>query len=211
MRPILYSFRRCPYAMRARMTLCQASITVELREVFLGDKPQAMLQLSSKGTVPVLLADKLMLDESLDIMHWAMGQADPEQWLDADLQDQTESLINENDGSFKTHLDQYKYWDRFPAQSQQYYRQQGETFLLKLEQQLQANKYLLADRPTLADIAIFPFVRQFAFVDKHWFDHSEYRQLQRWLRKFLESSLFIQSMDKLPVWQPDDQPQLFPG
>ena len=101
MRPILYSFRRCPYAMRARMALRRASITVELREVFLGDKPQAMLELSTKGTVPVLLADKLMLDESLDIMHWAMEQADPEQWLDADLQTRTESLIHENDGSFK--------------------------------------------------------------------------------------------------------------
>jgi glutathione S-transferase len=210
MQPILYSFRRCPYAMRARMALRRASITVELREVSLDDKPQAMLELSAKGTVPVLLANKLMLDESLDIMYWAMDQADPGQWLDADLQARTESLIYENDGSFKTHLDQYKYWDRFPAQSQQYYRQQGEIFLVKLEQLLQLNKYLLADRPTLADIAVFPFVRQFAFVDKHWFDNSEYSQLQRWLQEFLESPLFIQSMDKLPPWQPEDPPRFFP-
>ena len=210
MQPILYSFRRCPYAMRARMALRRASITVELREVSLGDKPQAMLELSAKGTVPVLLANKLMLDESLDIMYWAMEQADPGQWLDADLQARTESLIYENDGSFKTHLDQYKYWDRFPAQSQQYYRQQGETFLVKLEQLLRLNKYLLADRPTLADIAVFPFIRQFAFVDKHWFDNSGYSQLQRWLQEFLESPLFIQSMDKLPPWQPEDPPLFFP-
>ena len=210
MQPILYSFRRCPYAMRARMALRRASITVELREVSLGDKPQAMLELSAKGTVPVLLANKLMLDESLDIMYWAMEQADPGQWLDADLQARTESLIYENDGSFKTHLDQYKYWDRFPAQSQQSYRQQGETFLVKLEQLLRLNKYLLADRPTLADIAVFPFIRQFAFVDKHWFDNSGYSQLQRWLQEFLESPLFIQSMDKLPPWQPEDPPLFFP-
>ena len=210
MQPILYSFRRCPYAMRARMALRRASITVELREVSLGDKPQAMLELSAKGTVPVLLANNLMLDESLDIMYWAMEQADPGQWLDADLQARTESLIYENDGSFKTHLDQYKYWDRFPAQSQQYYRQQGETFLVKLEQLLRLNKYLLADRPTLADIAVFPFIRQFAFVDKHWFDNSGYSQLQRWLQEFLESPLFIQSMDKLLPWQPEDPPRLFP-
>ncbi len=210
MQPILYSFRRCPYAMRARMALRRASITVELREVSLGDKPQAMLELSAKGTVPVLLANNLMLDESLDIMYWAMEQADPGQWLDADLQARTESLIYENDGSFKTHLDQYKYWDRFPAQSQQYYRQQGETFLVKLEQLLRLNKYLLADRPTLADIAVFPFIRQFAFVDKHWFDNSGYSQLQRWLQEFLESPLFIQSMDKLPPWQPEDPPLFFP-
>ena len=192
------------------MALRRASITVELREVSLGDKPQAMLELSAKGTVPVLLANKLMLDESLDIMYWAMEQADPGQWLDADLQVRTESLIYENDGSFKTHLDQYKYWDRFPAQSQQYYRKQGETFLVKLEQLLQVNQYLLADRPTFADIAVFPFVRQFAFVDKHWFDNSGYSQLQRWLQEFLESPLFIQSMDKLPPWQPEDPPRLFP-
>ena len=210
MRPILYSFRRCPYAMRARMALRRASITVELREVSLGDKPKALLELSPKGTLPVLLADELMLDESLDIMYWAIGQADPGQWLDADLQARTESLISENDGSFKSHLDQYKYWDRFPAQSQQYYRQQGETFLLKLEQLLQANQYLLADRPTLADIAVFPFVRQFAFVDKHWFDNAGYSQLQLWLQGFLESPLFIQSMDKQPPWQPGDQPRFFP-
>jgi glutathione S-transferase len=210
MQPILYSFRRCPYAMRARMALRRASITVELREVSLGDKPQAMLELSAKGTVPVLLANKLMLDESLDIMYWAMDQADPGQWLYADLQVRTETLIHENDGSFKTHLDQYKYWDRFPAQSQQYYRKQGETFLVKLEQLLQVNQYLLADRPTFADIAVFPFVRQFAFVDKHWFDNSGYSQLQRWLQEFLESSLFIQSMDKLPPWQPEDPPRFFP-
>ena len=192
------------------MALRRASITVELREVSLGDKPQAMLELSAKGTVPVLLANNLMLDESLDIMYWAMEQADPGQWLDADLQARTESLIYENDGSFKTHLDQYKYWDRFPAQSQQYYRQQGETFLVKLEQLLRLNKYLLADRPTLADIAVFPFIRQFAFVDKHWFDNSGYSQLQRWLQEFLESPLFIQSMDKLPPWQPEDPPLFFP-
>ena len=192
------------------MALRRASITVELREVSLGDKPQAMLELSAKGTVPVLLANKLMLDESLDIMYWAMEQADPGQWLDADLQARTESLIYENDGSFKTHLDQYKYWDRFPAQSQQSYRQQGETFLVKLEQLLQLNNYLLADRPTLADIAVFPFIRQFAFVDKHWFDNSGYSQLQRWLQGFLESPLFIRSMDKLPPWQPEDPPRLFP-
>jgi glutathione S-transferase len=210
MQPILYSFRRCPYAMRARMALRRASITVELREVSLGDKPQAMLELSAKGTVPVLLANKLMLDESLDIMYWAMDQADPGQWLYADLQVRTETLIHENDGSFKTHLDQYKYWDRFPAQSQQYYRKQGETFLVKLEQLLQVNQYLLADRPTFADIAVFPFVRQFAFVDKHWFDNAGYSQLQLWLQGFLESPLFIQSMDKQPPWQSGDQPRFFP-
>ncbi|MDP6199076.1 MAG: glutathione S-transferase, partial [Porticoccaceae bacterium] len=202
--PVLYSFRRCPYAMRARMTLLYASITVEIREVFLGNKPQALLEVSSKETVPVLLCDGQVLDESLDIMLWALRRSDPQQWLRADLQDTTLALVAENDGSFKTALDQYKYWDRFPAESQQYYRLQGERFLSKLDQLLQANQYLLADSPTLADIAIFPFIRQFAFVDKAWFDQSSYQHLRRWLHYFIESPLFAQAMHKYPAWQPQD-------
>ena len=115
------------------MTLLYASITVEIREVFLGNKPQALLEVSSKATVPVLLCDGQVLDESLDIMLWALRLSDPQQWLRADLQDTTLALVAENDGSFKTALDQYKYWDRFPAESQQYYRLQGERFLSKLK------------------------------------------------------------------------------
>ena len=209
--PVLYSFRRCPYAMRARMTLLYVSITVEIREVFLGNKPQAMLELSAKGTVPVLLDGDLILDESVDIMRWALQQSDPQQWLRADLQADTEALIAENDGRFKMALDQYKYWDRFPAESQQYYRQQGEEFLLKLDQLLQANQYLLADTPTLADIAIFPFIRQFAFVDKDWFDQSSYQRLQQWLHYFIDSPLFNQVMHKYPPWQPQDSARFFPS
>ena len=210
MLPVLYSFRRCPYAMRARMTLRCASITVELREVFLAAKPHEMLNLSSKGTVPVLnLADQV-IDESIDVMHWALQQSDPESWLREDLKCQTNALVEENDGSFKSHLDHYKYWDRYPAESQSHYRQQAEAFLSKLESLLEANQFLLADQPTFADIAIFPFIRQFAFVDKAWFDQGPYKHLQRWLAHFLESPLFLLSMNKQPAWQAGDKPKLFP-
>ena len=210
MTPVLYSFRRCPYAIRARMSLHYASITVELREVFLADKPDAMLALSSKGTVPVLQLPDQVLHESLDVMHWALRQSDPEHWLRHELQDQTAALIETNDGPFKTHLDHYKYWDRYPAESQATYRQRAEEFLIQLETLLTSHRFLLADRPTLADIAIFPFIRQFAFVDKPWFDQSAYSQLQNWLDYFLNSSHFMGSMKKMPAWQPGDQTRLFP-
>lgn len=192
------------------MSLHCASITVELREVFLANKPEAMLALSSKGTVPVLQLSDQVLDESLDVMHWALGQSDPENWLRPELQDQTAALIATNDGPFKTHLDQYKYWDRYPAESQAMYRQRAEQFLIQLETLLTSHTFLLADRPTLVDIAIFPFIRQFAFVDKPWFDQSGYSQLKHWLDYFLNSSLFLESMKKIPAWQPGDQAQLFP-
>lgn len=192
------------------MSLHYASITVELREVFLADKPEQMLSLSSKGTVPVLqLADQIV-DESIDVMYWALGQSDPDRWLRPEFQDQTLALIADNDGPFKTHLDHYKYWDRYPAESQVFYRQQAQVFLASLETLLAANPFLLADRPTLADIAVFPFIRQFAFVDKPWFDQAPYSGLQRWLEYFLNSPLFLGSMVKAPAWQPGDSPRLFP-
>lgn len=211
MSPVLYSFRRCPYAIRARMTLLYASITVELREVFLADKPQTMLALSSKGRVPVLQLADQVVDESIDVMLWALGQSDPDSWLRQDLQSQTLTLIAENDGPFKTHLDYYKYWDRYPQQPQAFYRQQGEEFLASLDRLLAANTFLLADQPTMVDIAIFPFIRQFAFVDKLWFDQAPYSHLQRWLDYFLKSPLFLGSMEKAAAWQLGDRPRLFPS
>ncbi|MGB2359845.1 MAG: glutathione S-transferase [Porticoccaceae bacterium] len=211
MTPVLYSFRRCPYAIRARMSLHCASITVELREVFLANKPEAMLALSSKGTVPVLQLADQVLDESLDVMRWALGQSDPENWLRQELQDQTAALIETNDGPFKVYLDHYKYWDRYPAESQETYRERAEEFLTQLESLLTANTFLLASRPTMADIAIFPFIRQFAFVDKPWFDQSPYSQLKHWLDYFLNSPHFMGSMKKMPAWQPGDSSQLFPS
>lgn len=205
--PILYSFRRCPYAMRARMALLYASINLELREVLLKAKPEKMLAISAKGTVPVLeLADAVVLDESYEIIRWALEQNDPKNWLSAELEADIDDLVARNDGQFKTDLDHYKYWQRFPAESREQYRARGELFLAELEILLTKQTYLLAERITLADIALFPFIRQFAFVDKDWFDRSPYPKLRAWLEQLLNSKLFLAAMKKSPPWQDGDSP-----
>jgi glutathione S-transferase len=197
--PILYSYRRCPYAMRARMALHHAGIKVELREIALRDKPHHMLTVSPKGTVPVLLLpDGRVVDESLEIMAWALGQHDSDGWLtDNPL---LQKLLSENDGSFKQALDRYKYASRFPEQPAEFYRQQGELFLAKLEALLSTHGYLLGDQLTQADIAIFPFVRQFSMVDSAWFATSDYPCLRNWLEALVASKLFEESMKKYPTW-----------
>ena len=138
-------------------------------------------------------------------MLWALESSDPQQWYNEALAEPINRLIDCNDNQFKTHLDHYKYWDRYPAQSQQDYRAQAEEFLVQLESLLGCHKYLLADRITLADIALFPFIRQFAFVDKAWFDRAPYPRLQAWLEEFLQSALFAAAMKKLPPWQEGDK------
>lgn len=194
-RPILYSYRRCPYAMRARMALRYAGISVETREVVLGDKPRHMLAVSPKGTVPVLvLPDGKVIDESLDIMAWALAQQDPDGWLTDNRLFQ--ELITENDSSFKRALDQYKYAARFPEQSAEVYRQQGERFLARLEALLSEHAYLLSEKLTQADVAIFPFIRQFSMVDRDWFAEAPYPHLRQWLAGLLDSELFNAVMQK---------------
>jgi glutathione S-transferase len=186
------------------MALNYAGITVELREVLLRDKPRSMLLASAKGTVPVLvLPDGRVIDESVDLMHWALLQGDPEHWWRHDLEAETNRLVEENDQVFKNHLDCYKYADRYPEQPQSFYRAQAETFLLQLENRLVLRRYLLADRLTFSDVAIFPFVRQFAFVDKAWFDSAPYPKLNAWLQSFLDSDLFLSVMTKYPRWDED--------
>lgn len=210
--PILYSFRRCPYAIRARLAIKMSQIKLELREVVLADKPSEMLTASPKATVPVLvLPDGTVIDESIDIMYWALNQHDPGNWLseNADVVKQTNQLVNLNDNEFKLHLDHYKYADRFPDKSKHDYRKQGEVFLQQLESLLSENQFLLGDRVTLSDIAIFPFVRQFAFVDKDWFEQSHYKKLQQWLENILKSDLFKQVMIKRPQWKPADEVTYF--
>jgi len=201
MLPILYSFRRCPYAIRARMALHYAGVQFEMREVLLKDKPPSMLAASSKGTVPVLIfPDGQVLDESYDVMRWALEQSDPEHWWVDELETEVEQLIQWNDGEFKGHLDHYKYFERFPERPMEYYRSQAEEFLMALEQRLSIEKYLLGKTISVADVAIFPFIRQFAFADKNWFDLSPYSNLQSWLTNFLDSDLFVSVMTKYPVW-----------
>lgn len=211
--PILYSFRRCPYAMRARLGIHHSGMPVELREVVLRDKPACMLKYSPKGEVPVLvLPDGTVLEESLDIIHWALANNDPGQWLatDSDLLQQATSLIKENDTSFKHNLDRYKYPERYPDEQGPDYRAGGEVFLQKLEQCLSQHHYLLSEHISIADITIMPFIRQFAHTDKDWFDQAPYPHLQQWLAGFLESELFLSVMKKYPAWQPDDEVVLFP-
>jgi len=210
--PILFSFRRCPYAMRARLAVKASTIQVALREVVLADKPSEMLLCSPKGTVPVLqLPDGSVVDESLDIMLWALKQHDPQSWLPSNEHDEEETfrLINFNDTEFKAWLDKYKYADRFPECSIEFYRQQGEGFLLQLEEKLDKSTYLVGDKISLADMAIFPFIRQFAHVDKPWFDQSEYKKLQDWLQQLLDLPLFNEVMKKYPRWTCEQAPLVF--
>ncbi|MHA6139220.1 glutathione S-transferase [Pseudomonas mohnii] len=195
----LYSFRRCPYAMRARMALHYSGVEVSIVEVSLKAKPAEMLALSSKGTVPVLDVDGRVIDESLEIMRWALAQNDPQDWLlkdDAQGQLTIAALIEENDQAFKVQLNRYKYAERYPEQPMAFYRAEGEVFLRKLDEMLEGHACLLADHPSLADVALMPFVRQFAHVDREWFAQTPYRRLQAWLQGFIESQLFTSIMAK---------------
>jgi glutathione S-transferase len=209
---ILYSFRRCPYAMRARMALKYSGIKVELREIDLDRPPEALLDISENATVPVLhLPDGTVFDESWDIVQWAVKQNDPDLWLGENDQYLVESdmLLEINDYSFKQDLDHYKYADRYPEHPMETYREQGEEFLQELEDQLSATRYLLADRLSIADIAIFPFIRQFAMVDEAWFEQAPYPNLRQWLSGFVdadqyEGRLFSSVMNKYELWQPVD-------
>lgn len=210
--PILYSFRRCPYAIRARLAIKISQIQVVLREVVLADKPHEMLALSPKGTVPVLVLDNSkVIDESMDIMMWALNQNDPDRWIlnNKDKQDETNALIVVNDTEFKQHLDHYKYADRYPENTIEYYRQQAQSFLQQLEEHLSQTTFILSDHLSMVDMAIFPFIRQFAFVDKSWFDRLPYKNLQLWLEYILTSNLFTQVMMKKEQWKEGDAEILF--
>ena len=194
---ILYSFRRCPYAMRARLALRYAGIAVQIEEVSLKAKPAKMLALSPKGTVPVLSVEGRVLEESLEIMRWALAQNDPQDWLLGGDR-RIDELIARNDGEFKVHLNHYKYAERYPEQSREHYRQQAEVILADLERRLGEQRYLLAEHPTLADAALMPFIRQFAGVEPQWFAEAPYPRLRAWLQGWLESELFKAIMAKQP-------------
>jgi len=188
------------------MALEYASINCELREVKLSNKPQTMINISNKGTVPVLqLTDGSVIDESLDIMLWALEQTDPDQWLGVE-QKNTRLLIEKYDQEFTQYLDQYKYFQRYPEHSQLYYREKAEIFIELLETKLQEHSgiALVSNRLTLVDVAIFPFIRQFAHVDWEWFSNSQYKNLISWLLKFEESELFLAVMNKHEPWQENE-------
>lgn len=195
-KPRLYTYRRCPYAIRSRLALYQAKIAYEPIEISLKHKSSEFLALSPKGTVPVLVdTDGAVIEESLEIMLWALNQHDPECWL---LNDENASrkLIDENDFNFKKNLDRYKYADRFPEHSKEYYRSECEIFLNLLNDKLQSNNYLMAERISLADAAIFPFIRQFSLVDVDWFFNSKYQELKKWLNNLINTQMFQEVMMK---------------
>ena len=208
--PRLYSFRRCPYAMRARLGLLFAGLQVELREITLKNKPPQMLAISPKGTVPVLqLLDGTVIEESREIMTWALEQQDAQGLLAAQTLPQANALIDKNDNEFKYWLDRYKYADRHLDMSQAEYRQRGEAFLQMLEELLIKNPYLLGESITIADIGIMPFVRQFAHVNRKVFYDLPYPNLQRWLQDWLNHPLFLQAMTKFAPWQEKDDVVVF--
>jgi glutathione S-transferase len=197
--PILYSFRRCPYAMRARMALIAAVVEVEHREILLRDKPTALIAASSKATVPVLvLQNGRVIDESLDIMRWALGVRDPLGWGGPDS-----ALIETNDGPFKFHLDRMKYAHRYDGADPAQHRASAIELLQPLEARLAATAYLCGEAPTFTDYAIFPFIRQFARADPEAWQAESLPGLQRWLNALSSSALFETAMTKYPVWTAD--------
>ena len=205
-RPVLYSFRRCPYAMRARLALLASALRVDLREVVLRDKPAAMIAASPKATVPVLvLTDGTVIDESLDIMRWALATGGQANWLSGE---HTE-LIGANDGPFKLHLDRYKYADRYGVDPV-VHRAEATALLAPLNDRLTGRPYLGGSDPGFSDIAILPFVRQFAKTDRAYFDALPLANVQRWLGRFLGSAMFARIMVRFAPWQPNDPPVVFP-
>jgi glutathione S-transferase len=203
--PVLYSFRRCPYAMRARLALHVSGIEVELREVVLLDKPQAFLDVSPSATVPCLVTDNTVIDESLDIMVWALKQNDPDGWLA--MPDDGHAWIELADGPFKRALDRTKYETPYPGTDPNAERDKASVFLGDLNDQIEDWMF---GQEGLADNAILPFVRQFAFIDKDWFDAQPWPNLQSWLERFLASPRFAAIMDKYPAWKEGDAATFFP-
>jgi UPF0176 protein len=211
--PILYSFRRCPFAMRSRLAIAVSEQICELREVVLRDKPQAMLDVSPKGTVPVLIdREGQVIDQSLDIMLWALKCNDPEGWLTPSqgTVDLMLELIAECDGEFKHHLDRYKYPERYPEIDAQFHRRSGSQYLERLNDRLSQTPYLFGQHPTLADMAIAPFVRQFSITDSDWFSAQPWPHLQTWLANWMNSALYTRIMQKYPQWRSGGAAITFP-
>ena len=199
-RPLLYTYRRCPYAMRARMALIMAGMEFDAYEISLREKPAEMLAVSPKGTVPVLvLPTGEVLEQSLHIMRWAFEQHDPTQWWSRAQSPENLALVSLNDGMFKQLLDRYKYPERFNLTERNTPRDQAVSgFIQQLEQRFHHALYLGGQQPCAADIALFPFVRQYRAVDEQWFDAQALPETQRWLQEWLQSELFNRCMKKLP-------------
>lgn len=219
--PVLFSFRRCPYAMRARMAIAVSGLHCELREVALRCKPPELLAASIKATVPVLvLPNGAVIEQSREIMLWALRQNDPEGWLAPQLGsfDTMQALIDQNDGEFKQHLDRYKYPNRYPEEHQgdpsqfaAHHRAVASAWLSTLELQLAGSAWLFGASASLADIAILPFVRQFAHTDAAWFAMQSWPNLQKWLMRWESGALFRRMMEKYPPWMSGRSGPVFPA
>jgi glutathione S-transferase len=210
---ILYSFRRCPYAMRARLALLASGVRCELREVVLRDKPPELLAASPKGTVPVLITpDGQVIDQSLDIMLWALRQNDPAHWLPAEAAtlEVGMALLARCDGEFKHHLDRYKYPQRYDGADKLSSRAAAAFFVADLEAKLVQNHYLFSSYSSIFDAGIVPFVRQFAHVNAVWFAAQPWPRVQAWLAAFEASDAFKRAMLLVPPWLPSVPATVFP-
>ena len=205
--PILYSFRRCPYAMRARLAIYVSNIKVQLREILLRDKAPEFLLDSEKGTVPVLVTQKEVIEESLDIMVWSLKQEDPEHWLN--MPTEGYNWISRNDGPFKKALDHTKYSTRFPDLDAKLERAKALEFLTDLNLQIGNSKWMFGKNCSLADMALLPFIRQFSNIDSHWFYSQNLPNVQKWLNYFLETNHFLQIMKKYSIWTSNNPPIIF--
>ena len=206
--PILWTFRRCPYAMRARLAIWSSGQKVALREILLKDKPAPFLAASPKATVPVVQDGDIVIEQSREVMLWALGRNDPEGWLE--MPQEGHALIDTSDGPFKTALDHTKYAVRFPDRDEAEERAKAMVFLTELNDRLTQSRFLMGSRRSLADMAILPFVRQFANTDRDWFDAQGLGPLTKWLDDFLASDRFRAIMTKYPPWQNGQDQVLFP-
>lgn len=211
--PILYSLRNCPYAMRARMAIFKSSQMVLLRDLVLSNKPEEMMQASPKGTVPVLVLDNgTVVEESFDVMLWALYESDPRDLLhslDENILPEMLKLINEFDNEFKACLEQYKCAKRYQEDNIEECRVACQQYLQKLEQRLAKHDFLMSDKESLADIALIPFIRQFARVERQWYLQSPYPKVRLWLNNYLQSAMFSKVMAKHPLWLDSQQEVLF--
>ena len=202
--PVLYSLRNCPYAIRARLAIYASGQQVELRDLVLSNKPAEMLKASVKGTVPVLItADGLVIDESLSIMQWAFSQTDPDDYIDKSIPNSLADMlavITIFDNDFKGYLEQYRCAKRYHEPSVIKDRQECERYLADLESRLCLHAYLMSDKPSLIDLALMPYIRQFARVERQWYLQSPYPKLRQWLNRYLQSRMFSKVMTKNPMW-----------
>lgn len=213
--PILYSLRNCPFAMRARIAIYKSKQPVLLRDLVLSNKPEEMLIASPKGTVPVIvLPDNTVIEESLDVMLWALKTSDPSNLLykeDSTALTKMLYLIEIFDSEFKTSLEAYKCAKRYKEDNVIECRQTCEVYIRELEQRLNQHDFLISTKESLVDIALLPFIRQFARVERQWYLQSPYPKVKQWLNNYLQSPLFTKVMAKYPLWLDAHEEVIFVG